>query len=118
MPSDGMPRFNGNLMSFASIIDRTLEKEYLDSRLRENDISIRGPSWTPLSFTAPWASPIQPLSQHCKIFKDVSSLFVLEFFYRFGFDLTDSFTGNAHHITYFFQRKWSIVAGNPCAVQE
>lgn len=45
-----------------------------------------------MGFTAPGASRIQPLSQHCKIFKNVSSLFMLEFFYRFGFNLTESFT--------------------------
>ena len=62
--------------------------------------------------------PYRSLPQGCEIFKDIPSLFVLEFLYRFGFDLADSFTGNTHHDSYFFKRKGPIVTGNPCTVQE
>lgn len=46
------------------------------------------------------------------------SFFVLQFFQCLGFNLSDSFSGDPHHFTDFFQRERPKVTGNPCAIEK
>jgi len=38
---------------------------------------------------------------------------MLQFFKGLGLDLSYPFPGYTHHVTHLFERKWSVVTGNP-----
>jgi hypothetical protein len=53
-----------------------------------------------------------------EILELVSAFLVLQLSKRLRLDLADAFPGDTHHLTDFFEREGTVIAGNPGAVAE
>lgn len=76
-------------------------------------VSQPGSRWIPST-----SNHIPVAARRSKITELISPFFVLQFFKGLGFNLSDSFSGDPHHFTDFFQRERPKVTGNPCTIEK